>query len=498
MSACARSAQISSCSSAAARKVSAAPTTTECPCSRSLFASLPIVVVFPVPLTPTTSTTLGSSRTASRTSPSCSSSFAASSTSASPRSLTFSRPSSRCTSSAVAGTPTSEAIRASSSRSQAASSAASKESSASCSVSARRLYPSESRSRERKPVRSASSSPGPSVSPSRSAHVRAMKRRRLRGGRGCLARRPPRDDLRDAVGAHRDAVEGVGGLHRPLLVRDHDELRPIGEAAQELHEAADVRVVQGRFHLVEEVERRRSRQEDREQERDRCERLLAAREQGQARDLLARRAQLHLDAVFAVLVLDLGLGQAQLALTAREQHACDLVEVAGHGLEGVGEARLDGIRELGAQLLQLGQARLEVGALGGELVEPLLLRFVLLLRERVHATELLTSRPESLRSHGQGLPVLALRGSSLGGLEPSTSLSRRRLDLRPLDVQRGSALGGLRKRMPELGLGGAEVSELRRELLRACASGVRSGHERGLEATLCVGLEPGRQPLRER
>ena len=58
-SAPARSAQISSCSSAAARNVSAAATTTERPCSESFDASLPIVVVFPVPFTPTTRITLG-------------------------------------------------------------------------------------------------------------------------------------------------------------------------------------------------------------------------------------------------------------------------------------------------------------------------------------------------------------------------------------------------------------------------------------------------------
>ena len=49
-SAPARSAQISSCSSAAARYVSAAATTTERPCSASLAESLPIVVVLPGPV----------------------------------------------------------------------------------------------------------------------------------------------------------------------------------------------------------------------------------------------------------------------------------------------------------------------------------------------------------------------------------------------------------------------------------------------------------------
>ena len=39
--------------------MSAAATTTECPCSASFDASLPIVVVLPVPLTPTTRITVG-------------------------------------------------------------------------------------------------------------------------------------------------------------------------------------------------------------------------------------------------------------------------------------------------------------------------------------------------------------------------------------------------------------------------------------------------------
>ena len=53
----ARSAQIWSWSTAAARKVSAAPMITFLPWARREEASLPTVVVLPTPLTPTTSTT---------------------------------------------------------------------------------------------------------------------------------------------------------------------------------------------------------------------------------------------------------------------------------------------------------------------------------------------------------------------------------------------------------------------------------------------------------
>ena len=54
-----RAPQVSSWSAAAARKVSAAPRTTSLSSATSTRASLPTVVVLPVPLTPTTSTTAG-------------------------------------------------------------------------------------------------------------------------------------------------------------------------------------------------------------------------------------------------------------------------------------------------------------------------------------------------------------------------------------------------------------------------------------------------------
>ena len=59
MSTPARFAQISSCSTAAARNVSAAQISGVCPWLFSRFASLPTVVVLPVPLTPTISVTCG-------------------------------------------------------------------------------------------------------------------------------------------------------------------------------------------------------------------------------------------------------------------------------------------------------------------------------------------------------------------------------------------------------------------------------------------------------
>ena len=75
-----------------------------------------------------------------------------------------------------------------------------------------------------------------------------------------------------------------------------DELGPLRVAAQQLDEAPDVGVVEGRLDLVQEIERARPGEEEREQERDRSERLLTAGQERQACDALPDRAQLDLDA----------------------------------------------------------------------------------------------------------------------------------------------------------------------------------------------------------
>ena len=127
-------------------------------------------------------------------------------------------------------------------------------------------------------------------------------------------------------------------------MRDDDELRAVGVAAEELDEAADVRVVERGLDLVEEVERARPREEEREEERDRAERLLAAGQEREPLHPLAGRAQLHLDAWLLVLAVVLGLGQPQAALAAREERRRHLREVLLDGVERLGEAALDRLR----------------------------------------------------------------------------------------------------------------------------------------------------------
>src|SRR5947209_7736137 len=108
-------------------------------------------------------------------------------------------------------------------------------------------------------------------------------------------------------------------------MRDDDELGPVGVAAQQLDEAADVRVVERRLDLVQEIERARPREEEREQERDCAEGLLAARQQREPLHLLADRAEMDLDAGLFLRVV--ALDELEPALAAGEERRGDLGEV---------------------------------------------------------------------------------------------------------------------------------------------------------------------------
>ncbi len=118
-----RWAQIRSWSIAAARNVSAAASTTRRSCARSRAASLPIVVVLPVPFTPTTSTIAGPPSTAGLGSQ-CSASRAARSAASSARTAvsasTSRRRRARSTTSMDSAAPTSPVISVSSISSQSA------------------------------------------------------------------------------------------------------------------------------------------------------------------------------------------------------------------------------------------------------------------------------------------------------------------------------------------------------------------------------------------
>src|SRR5262245_55827379 len=141
-------------------------------------------------------------------------------------------------------------MSASSRRSKASSSSDWKIVAWSSAPSAWRVFVMLSRRRRKKPRRcsGASSGGGGASSPvtNSSCQVRATAaedRTELRGallGRGAgadlvlrllLAGELAGDDPRHAVTAHAHAVERVGGVHRPLLVGDDDELGAVGVAA---------------------------------------------------------------------------------------------------------------------------------------------------------------------------------------------------------------------------------------------------------------------------
>src|SRR5437867_11530271 len=80
---------------------------------------------------------------------------------------------------------------------------------------------------------------------------------------------PLRHDLRRAVRAEGDAVEHARDLHRSLLMRDDQDLAVLREATDESQEALEIHIVERGLHLVHQVERRRPRREDREEEGER-------------------------------------------------------------------------------------------------------------------------------------------------------------------------------------------------------------------------------------
>ena len=186
-------------------------------------------------------------------------------------------------------------------------------------------------------------------------------------------------------------------------------------------------------------------------------------------------------------------------MAAGEEGRGDLLEVRAHRREGLVEAALDRFRQLGAELLQLLQARFEVGALVGQLGQPLLLVLVLLLGKRVDLTERLAAPLEPLDPGRELLPVLTFAGLGSGLLETTPRLARFGLEARALDVDPTRALARLCGDAPDLGLLAPEPAQLRGQLARLRGPGVHASAEGRLEALDCLGSagQRGRQPLGE-
>ena len=173
------------------------------------------------------------------------------------------------------------------------------------------------------------------------------------------------DHLGDAVGLHGHAEQHVGHLHGAALVRDHDELRVVADGLQIRREPAQVAVVERRLHLVEDIERRAADAVDREQQRKRRERLLAAGHEHHLRDALARRLRADLNAGVLQVV---GVGEDELGRAAREQGGEDAAKVVVDRVERADEvvfhARIDNADDLG----KAAPRAVEVGQLSRQVI----------------------------------------------------------------------------------------------------------------------------------
>src|SRR5581483_516637 len=222
-----------------------------------------------------------------------------------------------------------------------------------------------------------------------------------------LVREAAGDDLRHAALSHADAVEHVGRVHGPLLVRDDHELGAIRKAPHELKEAVDVGVVQRRLDLVEDVEGRGPGEEDCEHECERDQGLLAPGEEREAARGLPRGGDLDLNAFIRSRLRGGGvartllrpadaillaaqhqaraalLDQAEAATPPREEVLDQLLEVSLGGLERLLERGADAAVRVGDQALELRERRLEVPPLLLELANVLEGLGILTLGERV-------------------------------------------------------------------------------------------------------------------
>jgi hypothetical protein len=149
---------------------------------------------------------------------------------------------------------------------------------------------------------------------------------------------------------HRDPVQDIRQLHRPLVVRDEEVLVPARHLADQGVETVDVGVVQRCVDLVQKAEGRRLDEEDGEDEADGGERLLPAGEAAERERLLA--GQLYedpdprLEEVF--LVHQAKLGPPPLEQTGKHlgELRVDLHERLGEPLPGRPVDPLDRLREV--------------------------------------------------------------------------------------------------------------------------------------------------------
>jgi hypothetical protein len=176
-------------------------------------------------------------------------------------------------------------------------------------------------------------------------------------------------------------------------VRDDDELRLLLELVEHPHVAPDVLIVERRVDLVQQAEGTRLRQEDAEQQRQRHEVALAARQEVNALRALAARRRMDLDVAIQRRV---GVLELEVALATAEQRHEDLTEVLADLRERRHEQLARGRVDLADRQRQRLLCRVQIRPLRRKELEALQLLLVLLDRQRVHRTERVELRAKLL------------------------------------------------------------------------------------------------------
>src|SRR5436190_5020209 len=216
--------------------------------------------------------------------------------------------------------------------------------------------------------------------------------------------------------AHGHAAELRRRFHGALVVRDHDELHLARHLLHHLAEAPDVGLVERRVHLVEQAERRRVQPEDRRYERHGRQRLLAAREQRDVRDALARRARHDRDAGVEQVVAD----KLEVGVAAAEQAREELADARVDAIERLLEARARLAVDLLDRALERIQRLGQVLVLRVEVVLALGLLAEFLDRGQVHGLEPphLLAQVLELRLPGRRVGAFGQLGLQRLGREP--------------------------------------------------------------------------------
>ena len=168
------------------------------------------------------------------------------------------------------------------------------------------------------------------------------------------------DEAGDARFAHGDADEVVAGLHGAFAVGDDDELGLCRHVAQEVAEAANVRIIERRVHFVQQAEGRGVQAEEGEDEGEGGEGFFAAGEDAQVFDFFAGRAHSNGDAGIQYVAFRPG----EFGFAAAKEDGEEVGEMAVDDVQGFLQAAAGFVVEFVDGFFEQRQGVAQVAALG--------------------------------------------------------------------------------------------------------------------------------------